>query len=84
MTEEELDKAISLKEEIKELNRFITYAETVWTGSIIKRDTKFIFKSHAFGGMNSQEYEMDTEVKNEVLDVLRKRLDRLKNELASI
>ena len=56
MTNEDLIKANEIKKEIKELDFFIWNAETVWTGKIIKRDTKYIFKANAYGALSSAEF----------------------------
>ena len=81
MTEKELREANNIKEEINELESFILGAEKVWTGKIIKRDTTYIFKSNAYGAINSKEFKMNTEIKNKVLDVLREYLKNLKEKL---
>ena len=84
MTDKDLEKANSLKKEIEELDCFIRRAEMRWTGKIIKKDTKYIFKSNAYGGMESVEYNLNTEMKDKVLDVLRDHLQDLKNQLEEI
>jgi len=84
MTNDELEEANKIKKEIKELEFFIWKAEHVWTGKIIKKDTKYIFKANAYGGLESAEYNMNTEMKDKVLDVLRDRLKELKMKLENI
>ncbi|MNM10435.1 hypothetical protein D3C81_205610 [compost metagenome] len=81
MTDEELKAANSLAKEIKELDLFIWQAEKAWSGKIIKRKSSFIFRSDGYGALTSAEYQMDTEMKNRVLDVLRDRLTELKEQL---
>ena len=84
MTSKELIEANNINKEIKELDLFIWTAERVWTGKIIKKDTKYIFKSSAYGGIDSAEFNMNTEIKNKVLDVLRNHLKDLKIRLENI
>ena len=84
MTEENLIKANEIKEELRELDCFMWSAEHVWTGKIIKRDSIYIFKSNAYGIIDSVEYNMNTKIKNKVLSVLREYLSDLKGQLESI
>lgn len=84
MTDEDLIKANKIKKEIKELDLFIYSAECSWTGKIIKKDTKYIFKADAYGAKDSAEYHMNTETKDKVLNVLREHLKELKNQLKSL
>ena len=84
MTEENLVKANEIKEELRELDCFMWSAEHVWTGKIIKRDTKYIFKSNGYGAINSAEYGLSTSMKDKVLDVLRCRQKELKIVLESL
>ena len=84
MTDKDLIKANRLKEEIRELESFIWSAEKVWTGKIIKRDTKYIFKSSSYGAIDSEEFNMNTKIKNKVLEVLREHLKDLKQQLENI
>lgn len=84
MTDTELREANEIKKEIDELNSFIFSAERVWEGKIIKRESKFIFKSIGYGVIDSAKYEMNTEMKNRMLDLLRERLVELENRLADM
>jgi|UPI0006B453D1 hypothetical protein len=84
MTEEELIKANELQKEIQKLEWFIRKARKVWTGKIIKRTSKFIFKSDSYGMFEEEEYEMNTEVKNKVLNVLVEHLKDLRKQLESL
>ena len=84
MTDEELIKANVLKGEIRELELFILSAEKVWTGKIIKKESKYIFRSSAYGFYEAKEFELKGPIKNKVLDVLRIHLKELKKELESI
>lgn len=80
----ELILANEIKKEIDELEMFISSAEKVWTGKIIKRDTKYIFKSLSYGIIDSAEFNMNTTIKNKVLDVLREYLKDLYKRLEDI
>jgi hypothetical protein len=84
MKTEDLNLANRINEEIKELDLFIHSAESVWTGKIIKKDSIYIFKSSAYGCFTSQEFNMNTTIKNRVLSVLREYLKELREQLASI
>ena len=84
MTPEDLKDANALTKEIEELDLFIWKAERTWTGKIIKRTPKFIFRSNGYGAFKSEEYNMDTEMKKRVLDVLRDRLTELKERLKAM
>ena len=84
MTSKELIEANNIDKEIKELDLFIWTAERVWTGKIIKKDTKYIFKTNSHGVIDSAEFNMNTEIKDKVLDVLRNHLKDLKIRLENI
>ena len=84
MTDKELERANYLKEKIKELDHFIWHAERVWTGKIIKKDTKYIFKVNGYGYFEDAEYGLSTKMKNRMLDMLREHLKEMKEELANI
>ena len=84
MTNEDLIKANDITKEIKELEAFIWTAEKVWTGKIIKKSCKYMFRSSACGMLGEAEYHMKTETKNKVLNVLRDHLQDLKNQLKSL
>jgi hypothetical protein len=77
MEKEKLKRANELSKEIAELDSFIRKAESVWTGKLIKRETKYIFKSSAYGAINSAELELNTTLKNKILlevQIYRKEL----------
>ena len=81
MTDQQLKRANEINAEIKKIDYFLISAEMVWTGKLIKQTQKYVLKSTAYGAISSEEYELDTETKNEMLDVLRNKRDRLKAEL---
>ncbi|MBU3186583.1 hypothetical protein [Clostridium estertheticum] len=84
MTEEDLTRANEIKKELRELDSFIFSAGHVWTGKIIKRDTKYIFKSNGYGVIDSAEFSLSTSMKDKVLDVLRAYQSDLMEQLASL
>lgn len=84
MNDKKLKELNELKQEIEELNNFILVAEKVWTGKIIKQEVKYIFKSADYGIYNSIEFNMNTEIKNKVLDVLIEYLNELKTKFKSM
>lgn len=84
MTNEELKRANYLKEKIQELDNFIWTAERVWTGKIIKKSEQYIFKANSYGGLAEAEYNLNTKMKNKVLDLLREHLKEMKEELTNI
>jgi hypothetical protein len=84
MTNEELERANYLQEKIKELESFIWHSEHIWTGKIIKRDTKYIFKANDYGCFEDKEFKLNTSMKNRILDVLREHLKEMKDELKNI
>lgn len=84
MDNEKLKRANKLEKEIRELELFIGSAAKVWTGKIIKKECKYIFKSSAYGFIDSQEYDMDNRAKNKVLEVLREHLEELRKEFENL
>lgn len=84
MTKKRLAKANELDKKIKELKYFISEAERVRNGKIIKQDTKYIFKPGSPWGFSSIEYVMDRPIYNEMLDVLRRHLEELEEEFLKI
>jgi hypothetical protein len=91
MTREELIRANNINKEIDKLENFIYKATSVWTGKIVannyietKRLGKFIFKSNSYGVVEGAELELDTEMKNEVLQVLKDKVTKLYKELSEI
>lgn len=84
MTDKELIQANNITNEIRELDLFISTAEKVWTGKIVKKSVKYIFRSNAYGYYGEAEYHMNTEIKNKVLKVLTDHLQELKNQLNNI
>ncbi|WP_342505876.1 hypothetical protein [Sporosarcina sp. FSL K6-2383] len=84
MTDADLNLANEIKKDIRELERFLLSAEKVWTGKLIKKTSKYIFRSSAYGMFHEADYFMNTEIKNKVLDVLRDELTELRNRLKEI
>lgn len=84
MKYENLIKGNEIKEEIDRLERFISVAEKVWAGKIIKEKTRYILKSSAYGYFEESSFKLNTKLKNKVLDVLRAELAELKLELEKL
>jgi hypothetical protein len=84
MTEEQLARANKLHKEIDRLEEFLSSADHVWTGAIIKRTSKFLIGHAPYGVYDEAIYEMDTKLKNEILSFLKNRLIELYNELGKI
>ncbi len=84
MKAKDLELANKIQDEIEELESFIFDAEKVWTGKLIQRTPIITFKSSSYGVISSSEYEMNTQIKNKVLDVLREHLKLLKEKLAGM
>lgn len=84
MTNEQLERANYLKKDIKELEYFIGCAERRWTGKIVKRDIKYIFKANGYGALEEVEYGLNTNMKNKLLDVLREHLKEMQTELDNL
>jgi hypothetical protein len=84
MTDKELERANYLKKKIQELEDFIWHAERVWTGKIIKRCEKYIFRANGYGAFNDSEYTLSTEMKDRLLEVLKEHLKEMKDELKNI
>ena len=84
MTSEGLIQANNITKEIRELDLFISYAEKVWKGKLIKQTFKYIFKSVSYGVYDEVEYHMNTEMKGKFLNVLRDHLNDLKIQLSDM
>lgn len=84
MTDEQLERAKYLQQEIRGLESFIWHSERIWTGKIIKRDTKYIFKANGYGCFEDKEYKLNTSMKDRMLGVLREHLNEMKEELKNI
>jgi hypothetical protein len=84
MTEKDLQLANNIQREIKNIEHFIWKAEKVWTGKLIQRVPILTFKSTPYGIFESSEFDLSTELKNKVLNVLRKELEILKEKLILI
>lgn len=84
MDVKQLAKANELHKEIKELDSFINTASKVWTGKLESKGGIFKFISNSYGFIASEEFEMNTEIKNRVLDVLREYKSELEEEFKDI
>lgn len=84
MTSTDLERANEINKEIRELESFIFTASRVWEGKLIRQEQRYIFKTISYGAFSSEEYFMNTDIKNKVLDVLRNHLEELKEELRQL
>jgi len=84
MTEEILQKANEIQKEIKDLNKFISNAEMLWTGKLVIRKPKLFFKTNSYGAVTGEEFGLDNEMKDEVLDLLKTKRDNLLKELEKL
>lgn len=85
LTDEQLEKAIKLKEEIRELDGFIFLAKRdgFWEKIVIKKELTLFTNVHGFQEDNNQ-YRLNKELSNKVIEVLEKQSDELKKELENI
>lgn len=84
MTNEKLQRAKYLEEEINKLEYFIVCSEGRWTGKIIKQTQRYIFKANACGAKDDCEYFLDNALKDKLLVVLKEQLNDMKEELKTI
>ena len=86
MTDKELERAKKLKKQIDEIDIFLHTARKVWKGSLVikKNAPKLFFKAHGYGCFESQEFELNTELKNTVIKVLEDKLEEQKREFEDI
>ncbi len=84
MTKELLDKGIVIQSKIEHLDVFIFNAERLWTAKLQLRKPKMIFASNSYGEIKGKELELDNELKNEVLKVIKNKRDSLINELREL
>lgn len=84
MNNDKLEMANKLKEEITQLDIFLSAAEKVWTGKLTIKEKIMRMKSSAYGGIPSKELDLDTELKNKVLDLLREYRKELEDEFNEI
>lgn len=84
MTQEQLEKGIELQKEISKLDSFISIGQKLWRGKLIIRKLKMIFGLISYGWLEGKELKLDTETKDEVLEFIIAKRDRLKKELEEI
>ena len=81
MTDEDLEKANELREQIRELSLFLLTARKVWTGKMVIIKPRLCFVTNAYGAFRSKEFELNNRLKNKVVEVLETELIELKKEL---
>lgn len=86
MTNEELKRANELKKQIHEIECFLITARNVWTGSLVVKQhkPKLFFRANGYGYFTSKEFELNTELKNEVVKLLKDKLEEMKKEFENI
>lgn len=84
MTQEQLKKGITLQAEIEKLDSFIDRARALWKGRLIIRKPKMFFGLIPYGFLEGKELELDTETKDEILNFIVAKADRLRKELEEI
>lgn len=86
MTNEELKRANELKKQIHEIELFLITARNVWKGALVikRRKPKLFFRANGYGYFNSKEFELNTELKNEVVKLLKDKLEEMKKEFENI
>lgn len=83
MTDDVLNKANELKEEINKLDHFIRYANLTWRRlSIFKklRKGKAVLHHKGYGAFGGGDYEMPEELCEKVICLLEKHLEELWEE----
>ena len=81
MTKEQLDKGIVILAEIEALSSFIHNAEMLWTAKLQIRKPKIFFETNSYGIFKGSEIKLDNDLKNEVLELVKNRRDRLIQEM---
>lgn len=84
MTDGDLEKANEIKKQIREIDCFLATAKRVWTGKLVIKKPRLFFIANGYGAFRSNAFELDTRLKDKVVEVLEKELIALKNELDSI
>lgn len=82
MSDQQLREANEIQRQIRQLENFLFYGERTWTGELVKRVPKITIKSSSYGTFGEAVYELDTETKDEMLEVLRGKLSKLKERLS--
>lgn len=73
-----------LNKRINELEWFIISARRVWHGKLTIEKQRYFFKRIPYGAMNETVFEMDTQLKEELLEVLENRLDTWREEFSEL
>lgn len=84
LTEEEFLKASMIKKEIDDLEYFIKRSKKTRGIGIIKRDIRYILKSLPYGILGEKNIEINSELKEKIIDTLEQHLKGLKEELKQI
>lgn len=86
MTNEELKKANELKKQIHEIECFLITARNSRSGKLLikRHKPKLFFKANGYGFFESKEFELNTELKNEVVKLMKEKLKEMKKEFENI
>ena len=84
MDSKKLERANELEKEIKELDYFLWTAGRVWTGKLTIEDRIMKLISNGYGAIRSAEFNMNTTIKNRVLNVLEQYKQELEEEFKSL
>lgn len=82
MTEAELLRANEIRDKIFKLDMFLSTANKVWNGRLIKE--RYLLKAKEYGAFQTRYMELDKETFGKVILVLEMELMELKRELESI
>lgn len=83
MTDDTLNKANEIKNEIRELEHFIHYAQLTWTHlSFLEklRNRKAILHHKGYGAFSGGDYELSEELSEKIMDVLEQHLEKLRED----
>lgn len=85
MTDETLEKANKLKDEISKLEWFIKYAEMCWSHlSFTDRIKRRYIKHRGYGVFAGEEYQLSNELSKKILVVMKEHLEELQEQYKQI
>lgn len=82
-----LKRANDIQKEIKEIESFLLAAERTWNGKLNKRVEyieKFFIKSNSYGIFEECELQLNTDLKNKMINILKVEVIRLKKEMTEL
>ena len=84
MTVQELEQAKELDRKIKSLDSFLFTVRKAPKLGILKRGMRWLLKTSQYGHLESAEYDLDKEFRDEILHLSEGRLQTLKDDLSNI